>query len=163
VEVAANSAGVAGLADGADPLAGPDAVAAADRRRADQVRVEVAAALALTADREEVAVEDRVIADPPHTPGRHGEQRRATGGNDVEALVGAPAAARRAELADVTALGVRPGDREDVVAELDPAAGGVVGCCGSESEEGEKERMLQWCSMTRSTRLYSFASSALMK
>ena len=32
-----------------------------------------------------------------------------------------------------------------------------------EQKEGEKGRALQWCSMTRSTRLYSFASSALMK
>ena len=29
--------------------------------------------------------------------------------------------------------------------------------------EAEKERALQWCSMTRSTMLYSFASSAVMK
>jgi hypothetical protein len=37
MEVAADSAGVAGLADGADPLAGPDAVAAIDGGRAGQV------------------------------------------------------------------------------------------------------------------------------
>jgi hypothetical protein len=32
-----------------------------------------------------------------------------------------------------------------------------------EKGEGEKGRALQWCSMTRSTMLYSTASSALMK
>ena len=33
----------------------------------------------------------------------------------------------------------------------------------SENEGREEKRALQWCSMTRSTMLYSFASSALMK
>jgi hypothetical protein len=46
VQVAADGAGVAGLADRADSLAGPDAVATVDGRRANQVGVEVAAVLA---------------------------------------------------------------------------------------------------------------------
>jgi hypothetical protein len=34
---------------------------------------------------------------------------------------------------------------------------------GDRGKENENEEALQWCSMTRSTMLYSFASSALMK
>jgi hypothetical protein len=62
VEVAADRAGVAGLADGADSLPGPDAVAAADGSWADQVGIEVAAALALAVDQQVIAVQDRVVA-----------------------------------------------------------------------------------------------------
>jgi hypothetical protein len=43
---------------------------------------------------------------------------------------------------------------------------GRIGCPrneSSEQDEAEEERALQWCSMTRSTMLYSFASSAVMK
>jgi hypothetical protein len=61
VEVAADGAGVAGLADGTDRLAGPDAVAAMDVCRPRQVGIEVGAMLGLTVDQEEVAVEDGVI------------------------------------------------------------------------------------------------------
>ncbi len=82
--------------------------------------------------------------------------------------MGAAAAARGAEFADVAARAVRALDREDVVvvgkaavAGIDPGGGGSGE--GREQEEREKERALQWCSITRSTRLYSFASSALMK
>jgi hypothetical protein len=167
VEVAADGAGVAGLADAADSLAGPDAVVAADRRRADQVSVEVAAALALAVDQQVVAVEDRVVAGAQDATGRRRDERRTAGGDDVEALMGAAAAARGAELADRAARPVRALDREDVVAELGGAV--TVGLGGrrrgedGEQDEDEEKRAPQWCSMTRSTMLYSFASSALMK
>ena len=58
-------------------------------------------------------------------------------------------------------------DREDVVAVEQAAvvAGATGGGRSGEDceQEDEESRALQWCSMTRSTRLYSFASSALMK
>jgi hypothetical protein len=63
---------------------------------------------------------------------------------------------------------VRALDREDVGVEGGGAV--AIGRSGDggrgehcEESESEEERALQWCSMTRSTRLYSFASSALMK
>jgi hypothetical protein len=75
---------------------------------------------------------------------------------------------RRAELADVAADPVPTLDREDVpvvgkatVVSGDPGRGRSDE--GSKKGEGEKSGALQWCSMTRSTMLYSFASSALMK
>ena len=58
VEVAADRAGIARLTDGADSLAGPDALAAVDERRAGHVGVEVAAVLAFAVDQQVVAVED---------------------------------------------------------------------------------------------------------
>jgi hypothetical protein len=75
------------------------------------------------------------------------------------------------KFADRAARPVRPEHREDVGVEGRGAVAAAYGsaCCergGCESrerEETEDERALQWCSMTRSTRLYSFASSALMK
>jgi hypothetical protein len=78
------------------------------------------------------------------------------------------AAAGGAELADGTAFGVRALEREDVRVEGNGAvvAGNLGRSRGGESrqkDEGEKGRALQWCSMTRSTMLYSTASSALMK
>lgn len=168
VEVAADGAGVAGFAHGAHSLAGPDAVAALDRGRASQVGVEVAAALALAVDRQVVAIENRVIAAAQDAAGRDCDQGRAAGGDNVETLVDATAAARRAELTDVAARPVLALDREDVRAELgatvrrrDLGRGRRAERC--EKDEGEKKRALQWCSMTRSTMLYSFASSALMK
>lgn len=80
----------------------------------------------------------------------------------------AAAAAWRAELADVAARPVRALNREDMRLELGAAIAGRGRGNGRwgvdrEKEEGEKKRALQWCSMTRSTMLYSFASSALMK
>ena len=168
VEMAADGAGVSGLADRADSLSGPDAVAALDRRRADHVGVEIAALLALAVDQQVVAVEDRVIARAQHAAGRDCDQGRAAGSDDVEAFVGTAAAARRTEFADRATRPVRPLGREDMGIELGPA--GSRGNPGSrrgdqcdKEDEAEKERALQWCSMTRSTMLYSFASSALMK
>jgi hypothetical protein len=59
---------------------------------------------------------------------------------------------------------MRPGDREDMAEEIRAAAGRRRRARYRESQEDDKEgRALQWCSMTRSTRLYSVASSALMK
>jgi len=121
VEVAADGAGVAGLADGPDSLAGPDGVAAVDAGRPGQMGVEVAPMLALAVDQQVVAVEDRVVARTQHPAGRRRDQRRAAGGDEVEALVGAAAAARRAELADRAARPVRAPDREDVGVEADTA------------------------------------------
>lgn len=167
VEVAADRAGVAAPADGADPLPGPNAIAAIDSRRTDQVGVEVAASLALAVDQQVVAVENRVKAGTQHPTRRRGKERRTAGSDDVEALVGAPPAARDAELADVATGPVRSSDGEGVGAELGGAiAGGADRRWRGESgeREGNEEKPeLQWCSMTRSTMLYSFASSALMK
>jgi hypothetical protein len=167
MEVTADGAGVAGLADRADSLAGVDAVAAVERRRARQVGVEVAAPLPFAVDRQVVAVEHRVVAGLQDAAAAYGDQRRAAGGDDVEALVDPPAAARRAELADRATGAVRALDREDVVAvEQTTVVDGASGGCrkGEDCEQEEEEGgVLQWCSMTRSTRLYSFASSALMK
>lgn len=79
-----------------------------------------------------------------------------------------PAAARRVVLPDRPANPVRALDREDVPVVGDAAvAGGDAGGgrCGEgrEQDEGEEGGALQWCSITRSTMWYSFASSALMK
>lgn len=167
VEVAANRDRVAGLAYRANSLAGVDAVAAVERGRAGQVGVEVAASLPFAVDRQVVAVEHRVVACAQDAAAADGDQRRAAGSDDVEALMSSTAAARRSELADRAAGAVWAIDREDVVAVEQTS---VVGDtprgrrkrdnCEQEDEKGETR---QWCSMTRSTRLYSFASSALMK
>jgi hypothetical protein len=168
VEMAADGTGISGLANCADSLSSPDTIAAIDRRRANHVSVEVAARLALAMDQQVVAVEDWVVAHAQHTAGRDSNQERAAGGDDVEAFVRPAAAARCTEFADGAARPVRPVDREDVGLELGPA--GSSGDLGrrrrnkrNQKDEAEKERALQWCSMTRSTMLYSFASSALMK
>jgi hypothetical protein len=168
VEVAADRDRVAGLADRADPLPLPDALALVDQRRPGHVGVEVAALLAFTVDQQVVAVEDRVIGGLEHAAVADRDQRGLAGGDDVEALVSAATAAGRAEFADRAADAVRPLDREDVAVERNPAdgAGDARRGRGGQSEEGdesEKGRALQWCSMTRSTMLYSTASSALMK
>lgn len=168
VELAADAAGVAGLADPTDVLAGPDALAAMDGGGGDHVGVEVAALLALAVDQEVVAVEDRVIARAQHAAGRGGGERRGAAGDDVEAFVDAGAAfARGAEFADVAARPVRALNREDVGLELGrPVAIDLRRRAGNQDDEqgeAEEEKAPQWCSMTRSTMLYSFASSAVMK
>jgi hypothetical protein len=101
------------------------------------VGVEVAAPLALAVDRQVVAVEDGVEAGAGHAAGRDGDQGRAATGNDVEAFVPAPAAARRAELADRAARPMRAVDREDVGAELDSA--GAAGRSARRANEGQEE------------------------
>src|SRR4029077_20735743 len=95
-----DGAGVAGLPDGTDSLPGPDAVAAVNYGGADHVGVEVAALLALTMNQQVVAVEDGVVAGAQHPAGHGRDEGRTAGGDDVEAFVGAAAAARRAEFAD---------------------------------------------------------------
>jgi hypothetical protein len=118
-------------------------------------------------DQQIVAVENRVVAGAQDAAGCRREERRTAGGDDVEALMGAAAAARDAELADVAAGPVRPGDREGVGPELGGAVAVGAGRGRRDKngkDEGNEEKPeLQWCSMTRSTMLYSFASAALMK
>jgi hypothetical protein len=168
VEVAADADRVAGLPHRADALSLPDPLALAHERRPWQVGVEVAALLAFAVNQQVVAVEDWVVAGPQNTAVGDRDQLGPAGGDDVEALVDAAAAARGAELADRAADPVRALDREDV-AVIGDAADRAGDACrgrvgqGDENDEGEKGRALQWCSMTRSTMLYSTASSALMK
>jgi hypothetical protein len=78
------------------------------------------------------------------------------------------ALARRVVLTDGATDAVRRLDREDmaVIGDATVIAGDASrgrGDQGEEKGEGEEGGALQWCSMTRSTMLYSFASSALMK
>lgn len=165
VQVAAYGAGVAGLADSPDALACPNRLPSSHQGRPAQVRVEVGAALPPASDQHEVAVEDRVVTAPRHHPVRRRHERRPAAGNYVEPLVRASAAARSPELADRPTLPVRRVDRECMRPELRPTAARLRR--GGKQKEGNREEEggagAQWCSMTRSTRLYSFASSALMK
>ncbi len=122
VQMAADRDRVAGLPHRADALAGVDAPAAVDQGRAGHVGVEVGAILAFAVDQQVVAVEDRVIAGLQNPAAADGYQRRAAGGDDVKALVGAAAAAGGAELAaDRTAGAVRALDGEDVAVEDETA------------------------------------------
>jgi hypothetical protein len=78
------------------------------------------------------------------------------------------ALARRVVLTDGAADAVRRLDREDmaVIGDATVLAGDAspgLGGQGKEKGEDEEGGALQWCSMTRSTMLYSTASSALMK
>jgi hypothetical protein len=114
MEVTANRDRVAALADGADPLSLPNPLAPPDQRRPRQMRVEVAAVLAFAVEQQEVAIEDRVVADPQDPTVGDRDQRGAAGGNDVEALVGAAAVAVGTEFADAAPDAVRAPDREDV-------------------------------------------------
>ncbi len=139
MEVAADGDRVAGLADGADWLAGVDAFAAVDEGRARHVSVEVGAVLAFAVNQKVVAVEDRVVSRLQDLAVADGDQGRAASRDDVEALVGAAAAAWGAEFADVAAGTVRALDREDVVVIVDATIGGDDGgtcrCCESREEE----------------------------
>ena len=125
--------------------------------------------LAFAVDQQVVAVEDRVVAAAAALAVADRDQRRAAGRGDVEAFVDAPAAARRVEFTDRAAHPVRSLDREDVAVVRDAAVAAVDLGGGRRSERGQRETRargsgaLQWCSITRSTMLYSFASSALMK
>lgn len=114
VQVAADSDRVAGLPHRADPLAGPDPLAAVDQGGPRHVGVKVGAVLAFAVDQQVVAVEDRVISGPQNLAVADRDQRRAAGGDDVEALVGAVAVAGGAEFADRAAGAVRALDGEDV-------------------------------------------------
>jgi hypothetical protein len=139
VEMAADGAGVAGLADGADPLARIDGVATADQGRMGHVGVEVAAALPHAVDEQVVAVEDRVVAAAQDLAATHRNQRGAASGDDVKALMRAAAAAGSAELADGAAGPVGAGDREDVVVVRGATVGDRTGRgWGGKSREEEK-------------------------
>ena len=124
-----------------------------------------------TVDQQVVAVEDRVVADFTDLAGDGGDQFGPAGGEDVEAFVDPSAVARRAEFTDRTAFAMRPPDREDVPEPFDPTVlrperdrrGGSGGNGEQQEDYEEKPEPRQWCAMTRSTMLYSFASSALMK
>jgi hypothetical protein len=167
VEVAADADRVAGLPHRAHSLSLPDPLALLHQRRSRQVGVEVAALLAFAVDQQVVAVEDGVVTGPQDPAIGDRDQLGPAGGDDVKALVGAAAAAGCAEFADGTTGSVRALDREDVavVGNGTDRAGdaGRGRGQGEEDDEDEKGRALQWCSMTRSTMLYSTASSALMK
>jgi hypothetical protein len=121
VKVTANCDCVAGLTHRADALASVDAFAAVDEGRAGHMGVEVGAVLAFAVEQEVVAVEDRVVAGAENFAVTDGYERGATGGDDVEALVRATAAAWRTELPDVAAGAVWAIDREYVPVELSAA------------------------------------------
>ena len=121
VQMATDRDRVAGLPHRSDALAGVDALAAVDQGRSRHMGVEVGAILAFAVDQQVVAVEDRVIAAAQDLAVADGYQRGAAGGDDVEALVGAPAVAGGAEFADRAAAAVRALNREDV-AEIGEAA-----------------------------------------
>jgi hypothetical protein len=135
VEVTADRDRVAGLADFADRLPRPDLLPHVHQGRVRHVGVEVAAILAFAVDQEIVAVEDRVIAGLEDAAVADGDQFGPAGGDDVEALVGATAVARRPEFADRATAAVRPLDREDVgVVGGRPVGAGDAGrCLGGES------------------------------
>jgi hypothetical protein len=138
VEVAADADRVAGLPHRADSLAGEDALAAVDEGGTGHVGVEVRAALTFAVDQQVVAVEDRVVADTQDLATAYCDERCSAGGGDVEALVGASAAARSAELADVAAGPVGALDGEDVIVVGESAGGGSAtgeGRCGQGREE----------------------------
>jgi hypothetical protein len=140
MEVAANADRIAGLPYCANALASVDALAAVNQYRAWHVGVKVGAVLAFTVDQQVVAVEDWVVARPQHLAVAYCDQRRAAGGDDVEALVGAAAAAGGAEFADVAASAVRALDGEDVVVIVEAAVAGNDlggGGCGEGREEEE--------------------------
>lgn len=124
VQVAADRDRVAGLPHRADALAGEDALAAVDQGRAGHVGVEVGAVLAFAVNQQVVAIEDWVIASAQDCAAADRDQGSAAGGDDVEALVGAPAAAGGAEFTDRAAGAVRTLDWEDVVEIGDAAVGG---------------------------------------
>jgi len=168
MEMTAGPDRIAGFADRADPLALPDPLATADKSRARHMGVEIAAPLAFAVDQQVVTVEDRVVAAAQNAAVADRDERGPAGGDDVEPLVDAAATAADAEFADGAADAVRALDREDVAVVREAAdRAGDLGRGGSredrEKGEDEKSRALQWCSMTRSTMLYSTASSALMK
>jgi hypothetical protein len=140
VEVAADRDRVAGLPYRADSLAGVDALAAVDQRGSRHVGVEVRAVLAFTVDQQVVAIEDRVIAGAQHLAVAHGHQRRVTGGDDVEALVGAAATAGGAEFTDRATGSVRTIDGKDVAVIGDATVSGsdAGGSWGGDRREKEE-------------------------
>jgi len=136
MEMAADGDRVAGLADRADSLAGPDALPAMDERGAWHVGVEVAAVLPFAVDQQVVAVQDRVVARAQHLAAPHRNQWRAAGRDDVEPFVPAPPTPRRPEFPNRPPRPVRAVDREDVIVE--PGATVGLSPCGR-SKEGEQD------------------------
>jgi hypothetical protein len=111
-----------------------------DEGRARHVGIEVGAVLAFAVDQQVVAIEDRVIAGAQNHPASHRHKWCAAGGDDVEAFVGAAAAARRPEFANVAASSVRALDGKDVVVISEPAVKGDdagAGWCDESREEEE--------------------------
>ena len=127
VEMAADADCVAGLAHGADQLAGVDALSPLDLGPSGHVGVEVAAPLPFAVNKQVVAVEDWVVAAAQHPAAAHCYQWRTAGGDDVKALVDAAAAAGGAEFTDVAAGAVWALDRENVVVVGDAAVGRGAG------------------------------------
>ncbi len=174
MEVATDGAGVPGVPHHAHPLPRPDPIPATEGGRPAQVGVEVTPVLSLAVDQEEVSVEDRVEPTPQDPAGPNRHETGPAGGDNVEPFVGPAAVPRRSELADRAARPVRAEDREDMAAVFDAP----VACLSNRGKSEQPQRRYgdrrggadakararpQWCSITRSTRLYSFASSALMK
>jgi hypothetical protein len=85
------------------------------------VGIEVGASLAFAVDQQVVAVENGVVAAPEHAAVADRDEILATGGDDVQPLMDAPAVAACTELSDGAAQPVWPVDREDVPMERDPA------------------------------------------
>ena len=73
------------------------------------------------ADDDEVAVQHGVVDDADDLPAAGGDDRRPARGEDVEALVAAPARARDAEGAARAAVGVAAADRVGVGAQVEAA------------------------------------------
>jgi GNAT superfamily N-acetyltransferase len=168
VEMAAGAGRVAGFADRTDTLTLPDELSPVDTCRPREVGVEVAPLLPFTMDQDVVAVEDGVEPGPQDLSVAHRDELGPASGGYVEAFVDAAAAARRVIFPDRPTYSMRPLNRENVAIVGNPAiATGDLGK-GRPNEAREREEnysgeALQWCSITRSTMLYSFASSALMK
>ena len=114
VEVAAGAGGIAGFADDPNRLALPEPLAAADRGRAGEVGVEIAAALAFAVDQDVVAVEDRVVAGLPDAPIADGYQPGAAASGDVKPFMDPPPIARRMKFPDRPSKPMSPLNRKDV-------------------------------------------------
>src|SRR4051794_15630141 len=128
MKVAADRASVAGLPHGAHTLTGPDPLTAVNRGRTRQVGVEVTAILAFAVDQQVVAIEDRVITAPQHPPAACGNQRRATGSNDVKAFMPPPTVTRSPKFTNRPPRSMRPINRKDVaVIRRAPASLGTPG------------------------------------
>ena len=140
MKVAADADRVAGLPHETDGLAGVDALVAVDEGGPGHVGVEVDAVLAFAVDQQVVAVEDRVVAGAQNPAIADGDQKGAAGGDDVEALMGAAAAAGGAELADVATRAVRALDGEDVVVVGEAAVGGSDSGAGGGGEGREEKK-----------------------
>ncbi len=123
VEVATHANRVSGLPHRTYSLARVYTLTLMNQRHPRHVSVEVAAPLPFAVDQQVVAVEHRVVADAPYSTAANGHQRRAAGGDDVEAVVGTAAAAGGAELTDVAAGAVRALDGKDVLVIGEAAAG----------------------------------------